>query len=159
MEQSQQPHKGKNETRHNEGFKAARNLESTGIPRDQAEAIVKTATSEAILIVNTHALSKEDFGQEMKGFRQELNLKFEDFRQEMNLKFEDFRQELDKRDYVTRDQLVAQTAQIDTKFANLETQMAQMETRMGQRMAKFATWSVGLIGSLIAFLGLMLRFT
>ncbi|MGI9250946.1 MAG: hypothetical protein ACR2PR_07080 [Pseudohongiellaceae bacterium] len=130
MQPSQQSHKGKNETRHNEGFKAARNLESTGIPRDQAEAIVKTATSEAILIVNTHALSKEDFRQEMK----------------------DFRQELDARNYVTQEQLAVLTAQLDTKFANLKTQMAEMKTEMGQKITKASVWVVVILGGLTALL-------
>ncbi|MGI9250224.1 MAG: hypothetical protein ACR2PR_03380 [Pseudohongiellaceae bacterium] len=143
-----QTHESK-ETRHNKGFEAARNLESVGMPRDQAEAIVKTATSEAILIVNTHALSKEDFRHEMKGFRQELEgFRQEmrrEMRQEMKQEFKDFRQELDARNYVTQEQLAVQTAY-------LKTEMAQLETRMGQKMTKASVWVVVILGGLTALL-------
>ncbi|MGI9251436.1 MAG: hypothetical protein ACR2PR_09580 [Pseudohongiellaceae bacterium] len=69
---------------------------------------------------------------------------------------EDLEQELDKRNYVTQDQLVALTAQLDTKFANLKTEMAEMKVEMGQRMTNTAIWSVGVMGSFIGlshFLG------
>ncbi|MGI9251523.1 MAG: hypothetical protein ACR2PR_10035 [Pseudohongiellaceae bacterium] len=98
-----QTHESK-ETRHNRGFEAARNLESVGMSRDQAEAIVKTVTSEAILIVNTHALSKEDFRQEL---RQELQV----LRRELDVRF----------------------AEVDARFTKMDAKMERRITKAGRQ--------------------------
>ncbi|MGI9250005.1 MAG: hypothetical protein ACR2PR_02250 [Pseudohongiellaceae bacterium] len=128
---SQQPH--------NEGFKAARNLESTGMSRDQAEAIVKTATSEAILIVNTHALSKE-------GLEQELGRRDYATRADVKTILEE---ELDKRDYATQGQLAVLATQMNARFTEVDARFTKMDARITQVGSQIERRVIAILGTIV----------
>lgn len=135
-----------------------KNLEATGLSREQAEAILESE----IAVIEGKMVTKTEFGE----FRNETRAEFNDVRSEMRAEFNDVRSEMRIEFANVRAEMRTEFANVrsemQTGFANVQTEFAQVRSEMARLHAdslfKIVAMFAGINSVGFGFLGFIMAY-